>query len=118
MKLIRRCLQHPLAPLCALFGLLLLLPMGARLALGWSNPLGYLSDLASASLLTVLLYRRPWWLALPVLLVWALLTLVSAELVSAVGRMPNLADLHYLVDPQFVGNSTGGGLTHPDLGLA
>jgi len=103
VKLIRRCLQHPLAPLCALFGLLLLLPMGARLALGWSNPLGYLSDLASASLLTVLLYRRPWWLALPVLLVWALLTLVSAELVSAVGRMPNLADLHYLVDPQFVG---------------
>ncbi|WP_044462435.1 LTA synthase family protein [Pseudomonas sp. MRSN 12121] len=118
VKLIRRCLQHPLAPLCALFGLLLLVPMGARLALGWSNPLGYLSDLASASLLTVLLYRRPWWLALPVLLVWSLLTLVSAELVSAVGRMPNIADLHYLVDPQFVGNSTGGGLAHPWLGLA
>ncbi len=118
VKLIRRCLQHPLAPLCTLFGLLLLVPMGARLALGWSNPLGYLSDLASASLLTLLLYRRRWWLALPVLLVWALLTLVSAELVSAVGRMPNLADLHYLVDPQFVGNSTGGGLTHPELGLS
>ncbi|MGE7956155.1 LTA synthase family protein [Pseudomonas sp. NPDC089530] len=118
VKLIRRFLHHPFAPLCALFGLLLLVPMGARLALGWSNPLGYLSDLASASLLTVLLYRRPWWLALPVLLVWALLTLVSAELVSAVGRMPNIADLHYLVDPQFVGNSTGGGLAHPWLGLA
>lgn len=118
VKLIRRCLQHPLAPLCTLFGLLLLVPMGARLALGWSTPLGYVSDLASASLLTVLLYRRPWWLALPVLLIWALLTQVSAELVSAVGRMPNLADLHYLVDPQFVENSTGGGLTHPELGLA
>ncbi|WP_207245004.1 MULTISPECIES: LTA synthase family protein [unclassified Pseudomonas] len=118
VNFIRRCLQHPLAPLCTLFGLLLLIPMGARLALGWSNPLGYLSDLASASLLTVLLYRRRWWLALPVLVIWALLTLVSAELVSAVGRMPNVADLHYLVDPQFVENSTGGGQAHPELGLA
>ncbi|ERO63668.1 hypothetical protein P308_27840 [Pseudomonas piscis] len=48
----------------------------------------------------------------------ALLTLVSAELVSAVGRMPNVSDLHYLVDPQFVENSTGGGQAHPELGLA
>ena len=47
VKLIRRCLQHPLAPLCTLFGLLLLVPMGARLALGWSNPLQ--AALASAA---------------------------------------------------------------------
>ena len=57
-------------------------------ALGWSDPLGYLSDLGIGGLLIALLYRRPWWLALPVLLFWCALTLASIELVSAVGRMP------------------------------
>lgn len=118
MKFIRRFLHHPLAPLGTLLTLVLLVPLLARLFLGWSDPLGYLSDLGTAGLLTVLLYRRPWWLALPVLLVWSLLTLASAELVSAVGRLPNAADLHYLFDPQFIGNSTGGGFTHPWLAMA
>lgn len=85
--------------------------------LGWSNPLGYLSDLALGSLLIVLLHRRPWWLALPVLLAWAALWVASAELVSAVGRLPTSADLTYLVDPQFMENSTGGGLAHAWLPL-
>ncbi|MCJ8207475.1 LTA synthase family protein [Pseudomonas sp. RGM2987] len=89
--------------------------MTLRLALGWSDPLGYLSDLGIGGLLVVLLHRRPWWLALPVLLAWSALTLASIELVSAVGRMPNPSDLHYLIDPQFVENSTSGGFAHPWL---
>nr|WP_249121901.1 LTA synthase family protein [Pseudomonas juntendi] len=104
--------DHPQARLAALAGLLLVIPLGTRAMLGWSNPLGYLSDLALGSLLLLLLQRRPWWLALPVLLAWLALWVASAELVSAVGRLPTSADLAYLADPQFMENSTGGGLAH------
>ena len=110
--------DHPRTRLAALAGLVLVIPLGARAMLGWSNPLGYLSDLALGSLLLLLLHRRPWWLALPVLLAWAALWVASAELVSAVGRLPNSADLAYLVDPQFMENSTGGGLAHAWLPVA
>ena len=88
-----------------------------RALLGWSSPYGYLSDLALGSLLVLLLQRRAWWLALPVLLAWAALWVASAELVSAVGRLPTSADLSYLFDPQFMENSTGGGLAHAWLPL-
>ena len=91
------------------------MPLCLRAALSWSNPLGYLSDLGIASLLIVILHRRPWWFALPVLLVWGFVTLVTAELVSAVGRLPNASDLQYLIDPQFLENSTGNGFAQPWL---
>ncbi|WP_426807915.1 LTA synthase family protein [Pseudomonas sp. WOUb67] len=109
--------DHPRTRLAALATLVLVIPLGTRAMLGWSNPLGYLSDLALGSLLIVLLHRRPWWLALPVLLAWAALWVASAELVSAVGRLPTSADLTYLFDPQFMENSTGGGLAHAWLPL-
>ncbi|MNO62272.1 Lipoteichoic acid synthase 1 [compost metagenome] len=104
--------DHPSTRLATLAALVLVIPLGTRAMLGWSNPLGYLSDLALGSLLVLLLHRRPWWLALPVLLAWAALWVASAELVSAVGRLPTSADLTYLLDPQFMENSTGGGLAH------
>ena len=115
VKIFYRGLAHPLASLIALATLLVVIPMGLRLTLGWSDPLGYLSDLGIGGLLVAVLYRRPWWLALPVLLAWCVLTLASIELVSAVGRMPSPADVHYLLDRQFVENSTSGGLSHPWL---
>lgn len=115
MNVFYRGFTHPLAPLIALAGCVLIIPMGLRLSLGWSDPLGYLSDLGMGGLLIVLLYRRPWWVALPILLIWSMLTLASIELVSAVGRMPTPSDLHYLTDPQFVENSTSGGFAHPWL---
>jgi len=109
---VKNLLGHPQTRLVALATLVLVIPLAARALLGWSNPLGYVSDLALGSLLVLLLHRRPWWLALPVLLAWAALWVASAELVSAVGRLPNSADLGYLFDPQFMENSTGGGLAH------
>lgn len=115
MKALYRCSTHPLASLIALMSCVLLVPIGLRLALDWSDPLGYLSDLGIGGLLIALLYRRPWWLALPVLLAWSALTLASIELVSAVGRMPTPSDALYLIDPQFVENSTSGGFAHPWL---
>lgn len=113
VNIVHRTLTHPRATLAALAGCVLLIPMGLRLALGWSDPLGYLSDIAIGTLLMMVLYRRPWWLALPVLLAWCALTLASIELVSAVGRMPTPADIQYLIDPQFVENSSSGGFAHP-----
>ncbi|UDI95087.1 LTA synthase family protein [Pseudomonas sp. IAC-BECa141] len=106
------------ARLLSLVFLVLIVPVCLRAALGWSSLFGYLSDLAIGSLLMVLLHRRPWWLALPVLLFWGLLAVATAELVSAVGRLPTVADLHYLIDPQFVENSTGGGFAHPGVAFA
>lgn len=111
----KNILGHPCTRLLALAALVLVIPLGTRAMLGWSNPFGYLSDIAIGSLLVMLLHRRAWWLALPVLLAWGGLLVASAELVSAVGRLPNSADLTYLFDPQFMENSTGGALAHPWL---
>nr|WP_189684258.1 LTA synthase family protein [Pseudomonas sp. SWRI81] len=111
-------MRRPNVRLLSLIVLVLIVPVCLRMALGWSTPLGYLSDLAVGSLLVVTLHRRAWWLALPVLLFWALLAIATAELVSAVGRLPTPSDIHYLIDPQFVENSTGGGLAHPALTIA
>ncbi|CAH0138099.1 LTA synthase family protein [Pseudomonas mediterranea] len=115
MNVFNRGSTHSLAPLITLAGLVLIVPLVLRLTLGWSDPLGYLSDLGIGGLLLALLYRRPLWLTLPVLLAWTALTLANIELISAVGRMPNPSDLHYLTDPQFVENSSSGGFAHPWL---
>ncbi|MBC3466531.1 sulfatase-like hydrolase/transferase [Pseudomonas sp. RW10S2] len=111
----KNMLGHPRARLATLAVLVVVIPLAARALLGWSDPLGYLSDLAIGILLVLLLQRSPWWLALPVLLAWGGLLVASAELVSAVGRLPNSSDLGYLFDPQFMENSTGGALAHPWL---
>ncbi|HGM5550325.1 TPA: LTA synthase family protein [Pseudomonas putida] len=116
VSVLLRWLRQPHARLFSLILLVLIVPVCLRAALGWSSSPGYLSDLAIGSLLVLLLHRRAWWLALPLLLFWGLLAVATAELVSAVGRLPNPSDLHYLIDPQFVENSTGGGFAHPALG--
>lgn len=103
----------------ALLLLLLILPLGSRYLLGWSDLRGYISDIAIGSLLFLLLRQRSHWLALPALLAWALLSLGCAELVSAVGRMPDTSDLHYLTDAQFLSQSTeSAGISHPLLALS
>ncbi|MCF4994654.1 sulfatase-like hydrolase/transferase [Pseudomonas syringae] len=118
MNAFLRWLRHPNARLISLISLVLIVPVCLRATLGWSTPPGYLSDLAIGSLLVVALHRRPLWLVLPVLLFWGLLAVTTAELVSAVGRLPTPSDIHYLIDPQFVENSTGGGFAHPEVAIA
>jgi phosphoglycerol transferase MdoB-like AlkP superfamily enzyme len=111
-------LTKPIATL-TLALLLLALPLLSRFLLGWSDPRGYISDLAIGGLLFLFLRQRSTWLALPLLTFWALLNVGAAELVSAVGRMPEVSDLHYLTDAQFLSQSTeGGGIAHPLLALS
>ena len=111
-------LPYPAASLTALGLLFILLPIASRYWLGWSDTAGYLSDVAIGSLLLLLSYRRPL-LAIPLMLAWGLMILGSAELVSAVGRLPEPGDLKYLSDPQFVSRSTqGGGISYPALAVA
>lgn len=118
MRAYSRWLQHPISALLALGFLVIVMPLASRYALGWSHPFGYLSDLAIGSLLLVVLHQRAWLLSVPLLLAWCIFTLGTAELVSAVGRMPEPADLQYLGNAQFVSHSTeGGGLSHPGLSL-
>lgn len=105
-----------LLTLCSLF---IFIPLISRDLFGWSQSYGYLSDIAIGSLLVVLLYQRTLIIALPLMIFWGILTLANVELISAVGRMPEPSDLHYLTDAQFVSRSThGAGLSHPALFLA
>ncbi len=116
MRALSPWLQRPTSVLLALVVLFILLPLLSRYSLGWSHPFGYLSDLAIGSLLLWLALRRRLLLGIPLAVIWVVLNLGTVELVSAVGRMPEPADLHYLTDPQFLSHSTqGGGLTHPWL---
>ena len=112
-------LQRHGSALAALVVLFIVLPLVSRYALGWSHPFGYLSDLAIGSLLLWLAQRRGLLLGIPLIVGWVTLNLGTIELVSAVGRMPEPADLQYLTDAQFLSHSTqGGGLTHPWLAAA
>ncbi len=115
MRLSSRWLPFPAASLLALGLLFLVLPTVARYWLGWSSWPGHVSDLGIGSLLLLLCYRRPL-LAVPLIAAWAVMLLGHAELVNAVGRMPEPSDLKYLSDPQFVSQSTqGGGIRYPLL---
>lgn len=119
MRVTCNWLRHPSSTLLTLGLLVIALPLISRYALGWSHPYGYLSDLAIGSLLLVTLHQRSWLLSIPLLLVWCVFNLSTAELVNAVGRMPEPADLQYLGDAQFVSHSTqGSGLSQPWLALA
>ncbi|HEX5842156.1 MAG TPA: LTA synthase family protein [Pseudomonas sp.] len=119
MRLSFTWLHRPYCALLPLAGLLLALPLASRYGLGWSHPYGYLSDLAVGSLLLIGLYRRAWLLAVPLLLLWCLFSVGTVELVNAVGRMPEPADLHYLGDAQFLSHSTqGSALSQPLLAVA
>ncbi|YCH27803.1 LTA synthase family protein [Pseudomonas sp. D2-5] len=119
MRSLSPWLQRPTSVLLVLVMLFIALPLLSRYSLGWSHPFGYLSDLAIGSLLLWLTLRRRLLLGIPLAVSWVVLNLGTVELVSAVGRMPEPADLHYLTDPQFLSHSTqGGGLTHPWLASA
>ncbi|MDR7023030.1 LTA synthase family protein [Pseudomonas peli] len=119
MRVTCNWLRHPSSTLLTLGLLLLALPLLSRYLLGWSHTYGYLSDLAIGSLLVIILHQRSWLLSIALLLTWCIFTLSTAELVNAVGRMPEPTDLQYLGDAQFVSHSTqGSGLSQPLLALA
>ncbi|SDT94134.1 Phosphoglycerol transferase MdoB [Pseudomonas pohangensis] len=100
----------------ALISLLVGVPLFSRHSLGWWDHAGVVSDLGIGLLLALLLFNRSRLLVAIVLAAWAVMLVGSVELVAAVGRMPEPGDLQYLLDPQFVGNTTHGGkIAHPLL---
>ncbi|TBV05468.1 LTA synthase family protein [Phytopseudomonas dryadis] len=119
MRSLSHWLQRSDSALLALASVLILIPLISRYAMGWSHPFGYLSDLAMGGLLLALLHRRSLVLGIPLLLLWVVFNVGTAELVTAVGRMPEPSDLQYLTDAQFLSHSTqGSGLSHPLAALA
>ncbi|HBX56110.1 MAG TPA: sulfatase, partial [Pseudomonas sp.] len=72
-------LQHPVSVLLALGFLFIVIPLASRYGLGWSHPFGYLSDLAIGSLLLVLLHHRAWLLSVPLIVIWCVFTLSTAD---------------------------------------
>ena len=116
-------LRHPLSSRSpsglALLGLLIGVPLFSRYSLDWFDYSGVVSDLGIGLLLALLLFNRSRLIVALVLAAWAAMLIGSVELVAAVGRMPEPGDLQYLLDPQFLGNTTHGGkIAHPLLLLA
>jgi hypothetical protein len=92
-----------------LFAIPFLLPAIWRLAgEGFAQPLGLLSDLALGLLAVLLAQFLPFLLRVPLILAWALFQAAAHELYSAMNRLPCWQDIHTLLDPTFIKNSTEG----------
>ncbi|MFZ5798783.1 MAG: LTA synthase family protein [Desulfobulbaceae bacterium] len=75
---------------------------------GTSQPIGLISDIALGLLGLLLALLSPFWLRIPLLLSWALFQASAQELFAAMQRMPSWQDVHFLLDPTFLKNSTAG----------
>lgn len=101
-------------PLGLLLAILFALPIGHQLWLWPFSVSGLCSYLGAALVLLLMSYRRPWWWQTIILAIWSASNIGARELVDAVGRMPELADLVYLTDLDFLTKSSeGSGLKHP-----
>jgi hypothetical protein len=84
-------------------------PAGLRLiSSGIHHPAGILSDIGFGLLLYAILLKSPRWLRAILLLFWTLTQAMSQELLAAMQRLPSWQDIHYLLDPTFVKNTTAG----------
>jgi len=85
------------------------LPMAWRL---WPQPAwepaGLLSDFACGLVVFTLALASPRWLRLPLVVLWAMFQTGAHELVTAMQRLPDWHDFHYMTDPNFVGASADG----------
>jgi hypothetical protein len=85
------------------------LPAVWRLLLhGFSEPIALLSDLGSGLLLCIMGLFTPAWIRIPLLLFWALSQVMAYELITSMQRLPAWQDVHYLLDRDFIRNSTAG----------
>lgn len=85
----------------------------------FTQPAGLLSDVGLALCLSAIAYQSPRWLRALLLIIWALMQIMSLELMAAMQRLPSWQDMQYLLDPTFVKNTTAGfHLAHPGFVLA
>lgn len=91
------------------------LPAGWRLFTRLlSEPVGLCSDLGLGLAIFAIAWLSPRLLRAVLLLAWAFFQGISMELLAAVGRFPSWQDVHYILDPSFLKNSTSGmHLTEP-----
>ena len=75
---------------------------------GLGEPAGLLSDIAIGLAVYLLAVAGPRLVRFLLLLLWALFQAGSQELYAAMQRLPSWQDLHYLADPNFIGNSAAG----------
>ncbi|HBT97240.1 MAG TPA: sulfatase, partial [Desulfobulbaceae bacterium] len=94
--------------LCLVF-IAAFLPLAWRLSPqpAW-EPAGFLSDIACGLIVLTVALASPRWLRLPLLVLWAMFQTGAHELLTAMQRLPDWHDFHYLTDPDFVGASTDG----------
>jgi hypothetical protein len=75
---------------------------------GFNAPIALLSDLTIGLLVYGISLASPSWFRLPVLVFWTATQVLTYELINAMQRLPTWQDAHYLLDPDFVRNSTAG----------
>ena len=95
-------------------------PVGWRLfTSALTQPAGLMSDIGLGIILYSVIWRSPRWFKALLLIFWALIQIMSQELLAAMQRLPSWQDLQYLVDPTFVRNTTAGfHLANPVFSLA
>lgn len=89
-------------------GLAAFAPAGLRLATQPDQVAGICSDLSLGLAFFALAWASPWLLRFPLALFWGLFQAGSQELFFSLQRYPVWQDLHYLIDADFVRNTTDG----------
>jgi len=75
---------------------------------GFTQPVGLLSDCGLGLLVWLFALLFPQWMRVILVLLWAVFQVAALELFAAMQRFPSWQDMHYLIDPEFVKNSTAG----------
>ncbi len=75
---------------------------------GFTQPVGLLSDCGLGLLVWMAVLLFPHWMRVFLVLLWAGFQIAALELFTAMQRFPSWQDVHYLLDPEFLKNSTAG----------
>ena len=75
---------------------------------GFDQPIGLLSDCGIGLLAWLIFLLSPRWMRVGFVALWALFQIAALELLAAMQRFPTWQDVQYLLDAEFVKNTTAG----------
>ncbi len=75
---------------------------------GFDQPIGLLSDCGIGLLAWLIFLLSPGWMRVGFVALWALFQIAALELLAAMQRFPTWQDVQYLLDAEFVKNTTAG----------